>query len=114
MRVAVATCAPYAFAVADLYSRPGEPKDPLLEDEGDEQVDAVGNNRPVLHIHRLLLYPGRLDTTQRRVGPIKANITASSKLVSDLPLISVTRATVPDTMTFPESMLDRRIPDCDH
>jgi hypothetical protein len=24
---------------------------PLLEDEGDEQVDAVGNNRPVLHIH---------------------------------------------------------------
>ena len=48
MRVAVATCAPSAFAVADLYSRPGEPKDPLLEDEGDEQVDAVGNNRPVL------------------------------------------------------------------
>ena len=74
MRVTVATCAPYEFAVADLYSRPGEPKDPLLEGEGDEQVDAVGNNRPVLHIHRLLLYPGRLDTTQRRVGPIKANI----------------------------------------
>ena len=51
MRVGVATCAPSAFAVADLYSRSGEPKDPLLEDEGDEQVDAVGNNRPVLHIH---------------------------------------------------------------
>jgi hypothetical protein len=47
----VATCAPSAFAVADLYSGPGELKDPLLEDEGDEQVDAVGNNRPVLHIH---------------------------------------------------------------
>ena len=51
MRVGVATCAPSALAVADLYSRPGEPTDPLLEDEGDEQVDAVGNNHPVLHIH---------------------------------------------------------------
>ena len=34
-----------------LYSRLGKPKDLLLEDEGDEQVDAVANNLLVLHIH---------------------------------------------------------------
>jgi hypothetical protein len=98
MRVAVATCAPSAFAVADLYSRAGEPKDPLLEDEGDEQVDAVCNKPRSPHpLTAPLSRP--TDTTQRRVGPIEPTFTASSKLVSDLALISVTRATVPDTMT---------------
>jgi hypothetical protein len=51
MRVGVATCASSELAVADLYSRPGEAKDPLLDDKRDEQVDAVGDNHPVLHIH---------------------------------------------------------------
>ena len=46
----------------------------------------------------MLLYPRRLDTTQCGVGPSKPEFTASSKLVSDLELISLTRATVPDTM----------------
>jgi hypothetical protein len=52
--------------------RPGSR--PLLKDEGDEHVDAVGNNLPILHIHRLLFDPGRLDTTQRLVGPRQASL----------------------------------------
>jgi len=41
---------------------------PLLEDERHQHVDAVGNNLSVLHVHRLLLDPGRLDPSTRRSG----------------------------------------------
>jgi hypothetical protein len=75
-------------------------KQGLLEDEGDEQVDSVGNDVAVLYVDRLLLDPGRRDTTQGRVGPSEANFHGVfKKPVSDLALISVTRATVPGTMT---------------
>ena len=49
-------------------------KKQLLEDEGDKQVDAVGNDGAVLYVDRLLLDPGRRDATQRRVGPIESDL----------------------------------------
>ena len=48
-------------------------KNQLLEDEGDKQVDPVGNDVAVLYVDRLLLDPGRRDTTQGRVGASEAN-----------------------------------------
>lgn len=60
-----------AWAVRNL-SRLPQQNPGSLKNESNEHVDAVGNNSPVLHIHRLLLDPGRPDTTQRLLGPSKA------------------------------------------
>jgi hypothetical protein len=66
----------------------------FLQYEGDGKVDLVAGDVVVLDYYVLVLNPGTLDVTKSAGGTLTAILTASSKLWSEIALISVTRATV--------------------